>query len=353
VSEVTRGTDFFVNWADFPSATAVGPDHWVAHWLEREGEGTYAYGVRLAESRDGGASWSEPWIPHGDRTATEHGFASVLPHGGGWTVAWLDGRRYADAPGRPATDEMQLRALTVPDASAAPGGGVEELLDALVCDCCQTDMALTDSGPVLVYRDRSSGEIRDIYLTRKWPGGVWTSPRPVHSDGWEISACPVNGPAVDADGGRVAVVWFTGARDEPRVQLAFSSDAGTTFDRPIVVHGPAPEGGSASGDEGGDGAGMGVPLGRVDVVLLPEGDAVAVWMASSGEGARVLLRRVSRDGRVGPVEGVGETLASRASGFPQVVPVGDEHLLAAWTVPGDPRDPLNSRIDLRLLEIPE
>src|SRR5262245_45111627 len=60
---IRSGRDFFVNWADFPSIEVVGPRHLVAHWLQRNGKGTYAYGVRIAQSRDDGASWSPPNTP--------------------------------------------------------------------------------------------------------------------------------------------------------------------------------------------------------------------------------------------------------------------------------------------------
>ena len=55
-------------------------------------------------------------------------------------------------------------------------------LDDDVCTCCQTDMALTSTGPVAVYRDRSPEEVRDIYLARLAPAGSWTEPTPVHED---------------------------------------------------------------------------------------------------------------------------------------------------------------------------
>ena len=42
----------------------------------------------------------------------------------------------------------------------------EQLVDDSVCDCCQTDVAISASGPVAVYRNRTAEEIRDIYITR-------------------------------------------------------------------------------------------------------------------------------------------------------------------------------------------
>ena len=39
------------------------------------------------------------------------------------------------------------------------GNKIEEsLLDDKVCDCCQTDAAMTSKGPIIVYRNRSDEE---------------------------------------------------------------------------------------------------------------------------------------------------------------------------------------------------
>ena len=63
-----------------------------------------------------------------------------------------------------------------PVASGMTLHSSEQLIDELMCDCCQTDVALASSGPVAVYRDRSVAEIRDSYITRlidgRWQNGV-------------------------------------------------------------------------------------------------------------------------------------------------------------------------------------
>ncbi|HZD05512.1 MAG TPA: hypothetical protein VE173_11350, partial [Longimicrobiales bacterium] len=204
---VVGNGDLLVNWADFPSVTEVDGTVLV-HWLQRGGSGGYDYGIRVSRSLDGGTTWSEPWTPHDDASATEHGFVSAFPVAERLGLVWLDGRRYArGAGGSEPTDEMTLRFRTL---DRRGGAGPEILVDGRVCDCCQTDAALTAAGPVVVYRDRSPEEIRDIHVTRlvdgRWTGGV-----PVHEDGWHMEACPVNGPAVAARDRDVVVAWFTGA----------------------------------------------------------------------------------------------------------------------------------------------
>ncbi|MBT8404442.1 MAG: glycoside hydrolase [Gemmatimonadetes bacterium] len=308
---VVERDDFFVNWADFPSVVGLDDGRLVAHWLQRGGEGTYDYGVRVAWSSDGGESWSEPWTPHEDGTPTEHGFVSLMPGAGeGVGLVWLDGRAYVERGGVAETEEMSLRFRT---ASGPGTAGPETLIDGRVCDCCQTGAARTTDGWVVVYRDRSEDEIRDIYSTR-WVDGEWTVGRPVHRDGWHIAACPVNGPSVAAAGDRVVVAWFTAAGDVPRVLAAFSDDQGTTFSEPIHVDG-------------------GSPVGRVDVLL--DGDhALVSWMESGDESAELRLRRVAADRTAEAPRLVAAMSGARAAGFPRMERDGAD-LVFAWTDASD------------------
>ena len=310
-STIAHRTDFFVNWADFPSVRP-GPEGTLwAHWLERGEAGGYDYGVRIVRSEDDGATWSDAWTPHDDDSPTEHGFVSAFEEGGRIGFVWLDGRKndpevLAASGGH---GEMTLRARMV----SADGSPHEEvLLDGRVCDCCQTASALATEGPVVVYRNRTDDEIRDIYVTRR-VDGAWTEGVPVHDDGWEIGGCPVNGPAIDTDGSSVVVAWFTGAHGEARAKVAFSGDDGATFGAPVVID---------------DGA----PGGRVDVHLLEDGAALVTWLEhTGGEGAEVRMRIVDPDGTAGASHALTQTTAARPSGFPRVAPMSETTFLLAWT----------------------
>jgi hypothetical protein len=307
---VVRSDRFFVNWADFPSLSP-GPDGalW-AHWLERGTEAGYDYGVRVSRSVDGGTTWSAPWTPHEDGTPTEHGFVSSVAIGGQLGFLWLDGRRFvAGAGGEPATEEMALYFRAMGTEGPA---GPEVRVDARVCDCCQTDAAMTSGGPVVVYRDRSPEEIRDVYILR-WLDGAWSEGQVVHADGWETGACPVNGPAVAARGDDVAVAWFTAAGNEPRVKVAFSGDGGGRFGEPTVVD-------------------AGNPAGRVDLLMLEDGAVLVSWLErTGGDWADVQLRHVAPDGRSGEPLSVSASSSERASGFPRIVAAPGDEVLVAWT----------------------
>jgi len=302
---IAAGKDFFANWADFPAVAQAADGSLTAHWLAKTGGDTYAYGIFLARSTNGGATWSPAGLLHSDRIPAEHGFVSWVPEGTGLRAIWLDGRETVkEGP-------MALR------TGLAGKAGFEEVLDSRVCDCCQTDAALTADGPIVAFRDRSDKEIRDIYVVRKTAAG-WSTPAPVHQDNWEIPGCPVNGPAVAAAGRRVAVAWFTGAPPAgPRVQLAFSEDGGQRFGAPVLIDGEK-------------------PLGRVDLQLDAKGDAVVSWLAFQEKGAAVRLRRVSPKGAAGEPVTIAATSAARSAGFPRSAVSGDR-LWLAWVedAPGE------------------
>jgi thiol-disulfide isomerase/thioredoxin len=337
VGTVTAGGNLFVNWADFPSLAKAGSGDLVAHWLEKSGADAYAYDVQLARSTDGGGTWSHLGPAHDDGVRAEHGFVSLLAGPEGVRAFWLDGRHmdggeagHGQGPG--ARGAMSMRTAFL-DRQGKPVSGVE--LDDRVCDCCQTSAALTADGPVVVYRDRSEREIRDISIIRS-AGGGWTRPAPVHRDGWEVPGCPVNGPAV-ASGGpgsrALAVAWFTAEANRPRVQVAFSEDAGRTFGAPTQVD--ATE-----------------PLGRVGLTLGGGGEAIVSWLAGGdGERAEVRIRRVSPDGRLGAPFTMASTTRSRAGGFPRMARLG-AGLALAWTETGEPSHVRAAKVPISALPAP-
>jgi hypothetical protein len=310
---IASGVPFFVNWADFPSLLALSENRLIAHWLEKKGEGTYAYFVMTSLSEDGGRSWSTPVAAHTDTSPNEHGFASLIDDGGGnYSITWLDGRKFTghhDSKG-----EMALMySKVVPDRSRN-----EVTLDPRVCDCCQTAAIRTAKGLFIAYRDRSEKEIRDISYVRS-VGDQWMPPKSIYNDGWHIEGCPVNGPAVDAFGDAIVVAWYTGANEQGRVRVAFSTNHGETFGSPVQV------------DDGN-------PSGRVDVLFLEDGSAVVSWLENLKEqGAEIRIKQIYPDGRIGKSLTVADTSQARASGFPRMARSGKD-LLIAWTYAAEPQE---------------
>ncbi len=325
VREIVSAKDLFVNWADFPSVVPLAGGKLLAHWLQRNGTGRYSYDVRLSESADGGRTWSPSTTAHAPGIPAEHGFVTLLPRADSTAdIVFLNGSPApAGAPGQRGPPMRVALARWTPAGAVA---GAEQILDQRACDCCQTAAAVTSRGPVVLYRDRSETETRDINILRL-VNGAWTDPTPLHADGWVIDACPVNGPAIAASGDAVAAVWFTGARDTAKVQLVFSRDAGATFGPPVRIDG-------------------GTPSGRVDVELLDGGDALVTWIERMGkDSAEVRARIVRADGTTEPALTVSPLSGGRASGFPRMVRRGSSIVLA-WTVPG-----VTSQVRLATLRI--
>ena len=315
---VVEGVDMFVNWADMPSVQPMGGEKLVAHWLQMSADLTYSYDVVFVQSDDGGRTWSEPLRPHDDGTPTEHGFVSMYADDSGTGVIWLDGRKMVhEATGNPVDTGMTLRAATIgSDAEIHE----EQLVDELICDCCQTDIAVAAAGPVAVYRDRTVHEIRDISVTRRIEG-QWQPGAPIAADNWEIPGCPVNGPSVIANGDFVAVTWFTAAGGRPVVKLAMSSDSGATFAPPIEV---------AAGNV----------QGRVGLVDLGDGDVAVSWLQSGESGTHpVFARRYSANGTAGAARLVAPNAV--AFSFPQIARSGEE-LVFVWTETDDSTNRLRS-----------
>jgi hypothetical protein len=305
---IASGARFFANWADFPGLIQAPAGSLVAHWLERSGN-DHAYGVKLARSTDGGATWAPAGSLHPEDGSSEHGFVSWIPEGQGVRGVWLDGR---DMKGMSEEDgEMALRTAVVRGGKVAG----EERIDGRVCSCCQTDAALAAAGPVIAYRDRSGDEVRDISVIRRTAAG-WSRPVRVHADNWKIPGCPVNGPAIAAAGRRVAVAWFTAAPPNPRVFVAFSQDGGATFGPAVLADGEK-------------------PFGRVDLTLDGNGDALVSWLAAAGRGAALRLRRITPVGKTGKPLTLAATSSARSSGFPRLVR-DRGRLVLAWVDDGEP-----------------
>lgn len=302
---VASDRPFFVNWADFPAITVLANGDVAAHWLEREGASTYAYGIRAVRSTDEGRTWSAPVTPHTDGLLAEHGFVSLWAEGKrDLGVVWLDGRKSAM---KDSTREMTVRTAVIREDGTLTR---ESVLDPRTCDCCQTGTAKSSAGRVIVYRNRSDKDIRDIAIVREVAGG-WSEPALVHADDWYYPGCPVNGPQAAASGTTVVVAWYTAAHDTARVLLAKSTDGGATFGAPVRI-------------DDGD------PIGRVSVILDGNNNPVVAWLEQrTPEEAEVLVRRVIGTD-VGETRSLARTSGARQSGFPRLA-VHQDTLLATWT----------------------
>ena len=306
---IAEGVEFFANWADVPSVSEHGGTLF-AHWLEKSGTGTYAYHVKVRASRDNGKTWGAAYVPHSDRSATEHGFASFFTAPGGKPgLAWLDGRE----TGGGGHDASHKGAMTLRAAlSGHAGTTAETLLDERVCDCCPTAAISTPGAAIVAYRDRSADEVRDISVVR-FANGSWSKPVTM-KDNWQIGGCPVNGPSLAARGTFVALAWFTGADNKPAVKAAHSKDEGKTWSAPVTLS-------------------TGIPLGRVAIALTDDGSTHVAWLDHNDSNGRLLLRTVDPTGKAGAPVTLTPMKTDRNSGYPRMIADGNS-LVYAWTETG-------------------
>lgn len=265
---IAEGRDWFVNWADFPSLAILDNGDWLSFVLRKSDPAMpYAYDIWTTRSTDAGRNWSALVLLNRDGTQTEHGFVALLPDGGDRALAvWYDGRRGAGAG---HADHAEEGRMTLRGAVVTRDGMEREALelDDNTCACCTTDAVRTANGPLVVYRDREPGEVRDIaWIARK--AGRWSEPRLVHDDGWSIAGCPVNGPALALAGTTPVVAWPTFVDASYRVRVARRE--GTGWSAPIELE-----------------AGAGV-LGRVDAAAWSGDGSLVTWLGA--EGADAVLR---------------------------------------------------------------
>ncbi|MGN6113139.1 MAG: sialidase family protein [Luteimonas sp.] len=324
---IVVGNSLMANWANTPHI-AQTPDGalWV-QFMQQRGEG-HAGDVALSRSTDGGFNWASPIAVNDDGVEAEHGFAALWPAArDAIGVAWLDGRDNAESDMGHGAGAMAHGAAKRDGAAMRPEGRTalraavfgtdlqrsgETVVDAKTCDCCNTAIAATARGPLLVYRDRSDKEVRDIVAVR-YDGKAWSKPVPVHADGWVMPGCPVNGPAVAADGDAVLVAWYTEAGGQPSVRVARSSDDGASFAAPLTLdQGDAVQGRAA--------------------LALDAAQAWILWIREDATGQSLWLSRRTPDLKreyqrleVAKLQGRG-----RATGFPKIALRGGDAYVA-WT----------------------
>ena len=313
---VVVGESLMADWANVPHV-AQTPDGvlWI-QFMQKRAEG-HAGDVALARSTDGGFNWSTPVAVNDTSIMAEHGFAALWPAARDRIgIAWLAGPPMGDDSAHADGKQMhhgggstQLRAATF-DLNLQRSE--ETTLDTMTCDCCQSEIAMTAQGPVLAYRDRTEGEVRDIVVVRKQADG-WSDPVLVHPDNWVMAGCPVNGPSIAAEGDNLVVAWFTAADDKPMVQVARSTDGGASFRQPVVLEqGNAVQGRAA--------------------VAIDANQAWVLWLREDANGQSLWLSRRSPDLatelqhlEVAKLQGRG-----RATGYPQIA-LRNGAAYIAWT----------------------
>ena len=305
---IASGSDWFINWADFP-AHAINQDLIITSHLKKSASDKYTYDVVLNLQKLSGEKIKEDFLLNTDGVKAEHGFVSIIANNKkGFFITWLDGRN---------TIEKKLdgdhKPMTIRFAEITDKGDVikESELDASTCDCCQTSIAITNDGPIVVYRDRGEKEVRDIYSVKNI-NGTWEEPNVVHDDGWIINGCPVNGPKVAVNSKDLAIAWFTVSNDNPLVNVSFSKNNGNSFGAPLKVN-----------DHD--------TIGRVDVSFLNDEEVIVSYMEVDDIGTYLRIKKVSFDGKISEPITISKIDGGRNTGVPQLEII-DSEIFIVWTI---------------------
>ena len=306
--KIADGSDWFVNWADFP-AHAINEDLILTSYLKKSDSGTYTYDVLLNLRKLTGEKIKQDFLLNTDGVKAEHGFVSIIPNNNkGFFITWLDGRNTVEKK-----SDGEHKPMTIRFAEVTNKGDIinESELDAAACDCCQTSIANTNDGPIVVYRDRSDKEVRDVYSVRNI-NGVWEDPNPVHNDGWIINGCPVNGPKVASNSKNLAIAWFTASNGNPLVNVSFSKNNGASFDKPIKINDVN-------------------AIGRVDIAFLNDDEAIVSYMEVDNAGTYLRIKKVSVNGKVSEPITISKIDGGRNTGVPQLEIINNE-IFIVWTI---------------------
>ena len=297
---VAESKQMFTNWADIPSIIEAPSGDLYAHWLDRIGSKTYAYGVRIERSTNRGKSWKSVGWLHDDTSATEHGFVSLIPEDRHVRAFWLDGRMMTKPTGK-----MMLRTAILEGDQIKD----ERVLDDNVCTCCPTSAVQLSAGAIVAYRDRSPREIRDISFVLR-SDDSWSEPTTLKADNWLMPGCPVNGASVATSGDLVAISRFTVVHNKAQVILRLFKEGQIKSGKEIVLDKNA-------------------PIGRCATVCTKD-SIYTVWIGLKKNQTVLRLAQVSPTGEImlkttlAPIDG------NRSSGMPRAI-ISSGYLWMSWT----------------------
>ena len=216
------GGEIYARQSDVPKAARLASGALLFAYQTKIGEELDAIGVRLAFEADGPPPIQLRML-HDDDAPVAHGPVAIVPAlDGSALLLWPDAR---DASGA-----SRLYGRTIfADGSRGP----EIVLDPRVSErSLPAGLLLPTGETIVVYRDRTETELRDVSVVRRERGGSWSSPVSVHEDGWRMVANSSEGsPAIATSGDEVAVAWFTqiGEEKDNAIRIVFSDDAGKSF----------------------------------------------------------------------------------------------------------------------------
>ena len=299
------------NWADIPNVMQINEDFWASSWPIYQTD-SYGYDTEIAISNDGGKSWGSPFKLNTDITPTEHGFVSLFADKNNLGVVWIDGRDYfhngefkfISSEGKKLGSHIRFSKFNDKGDRLS-----EEVIDDLVCDCCQTDIIASRDKHYLVYRNRNSSETRDISI-RSYSNNTWSNETMINNDNWNINACPINGPSIASKDNVVAVSWYDGSDDIGRILSKVSYDYGKSFQDLIIVD---------TNDV----------YGHTDIIITSNSKIFVSWLSNDNNDLTLKVKEIYSNYTTSPFV-IYKEIGLGPSDFPKIE-YYDNKLFIAWT----------------------
>jgi hypothetical protein len=267
--------------------------------------------VRFARSLDGGRHFSAPVTVNHDLAKISHRFdALAVAANGDVVIAWIDGRNEAAAmaAGGPFLGKSAYYTWS---SDAGKTFAPDQELTEHSCECCRIALAREPDGDVAAFfRGVFGDNIRDhAFAVLRTDGRAADAERATY-DGWQIAACPHQGPglAIGSDG-VLHGVWYE-ASHGPAIWYG-QLDPGRMPTHVLKIGGPG--------------------AGHADVAVHGR-DVWVAWNQVGAKGYRLMLR-MSHDG--GETFDAPRTIAESTVAVysPQLL-VRDGHAFAAWNTAG-------------------
>jgi hypothetical protein len=302
--------------------------------------------IKESRSLDGGRTFGPSVTLQTAGAPGDRGWpALTMDASGAAHVVWLDHRglavdpaakahRHKD-PGYDGVAMAQKSGLYYAAAKLSSSSTGERELAKGVCYCCKTALVAGRKGELYAaWRHVYPGNYRDMAVAVSRDGGAtFSAPVRVSEDGWSITGCPDDGPAMAVDAtGAVHLVWPTviGGSNPEGILVHASTRDGRTFSHRTRI--PT----------------LGSPKPSHPQVLVDRHGRIVVAWDEVKEGRRVaavreLKPRGDRDAEFGPIV----EISSDGPALYPVLTATDRGLLAVWTTGGDA-----STVQARIVQLP-